>query len=169
MSTEKENKNIVEETVDKVVDTVKETTEKVVEAGKETVDTVKDAANEVKEAVTAPAVTKKSTWWNRIWSAIVGAVLAVAAMFGITTDQVAEQKAKTEEVKKLASEALELAKAGKIEDAKAALELAVETGKEVVTEAKKVVEKAKETKAEDVAKEAVKGAKESIKVEETKK
>ena len=60
-----------------------------------------------------------------VWSAIVGALIAVGSMFGITTEQVAEQKAKTEEVRKLAGEALELAKSGKLDDAKAKLEKAI--------------------------------------------
>jgi ElaB/YqjD/DUF883 family membrane-anchored ribosome-binding protein len=164
MSEEKQN------VVEKAVETVKETAEKVVEktvdVAKDTVDVVKETTEDVVDAVKAPARSKKATWWNRIWSAIVGAVLAVAAMFGITEPQIKEQKAKVEEVTKLAGEALELAKAGKIEDAKAALELAVESGKELKEQAKKdvesVKEKAKEAKAEDIASEAVKGAKESL-------
>lgn len=170
MSTENQNKNIVEEVVDKVVDTgkevvetVKETTEKVVDTGKEAVETVKDKVEDVVKAVDAPARSKKATWWNRIWSAIVGAVLSVAAMFGITTEQINEQKAKTEEVKNLAGEALDAIKKGDVATAKAALELATETGKQVVDNAKQVVDNVKEAKAEDIAKTAVEGAKEAIK------
>ncbi len=169
MSTEKENKNVVEETVEKVleagkevVETVKESSEKAVEAGKEAVETVKDKVEDVVDAVKAPARSKKATWWNRIWSAIVGAVLAVASMFGITTAQVNEQKAKTEEVKDLAGEALEAIKKGDVATAKAALELAAETGKQVVENAKKVVDNVKEAKAEDVTETAVKGATEGL-------
>lgn len=154
MSEKKETKNVVEETVDKVVDT-----------GKEAVETVKDKVEEVVDAVKAPARSKKATWWNRIWSAIVGAILAVASMFGITTNQINEQKAKTEEVKNLAGEALEAIKKGDVATAKAALELAAETGKQVVKDAKQVVDNVKESKAEDVAKTAVEGAKEALKEE----
>jgi gas vesicle protein len=164
MSEEKE-KTIVEQTVDKVVDTVKESAEKVVDTSKEAVETVKDKVEDVVDAVKAPARSKKATWWNRIWSAIVGAVLAVASMFGITTEQINEQKAKTEEVKNLAGEALEAIKKGDVATAKAALELAAETGKQVVEEAKQVVDNVKEAKAEDVAKTAVEGAKKAIKEE----
>lgn len=164
MSEEKE-KTIVEQTVDKVVDTVKESAEKVVDTGKEAVETVKDKVEDVVDAVKAPARSKKATWWNRIWSAIVGAVLAVASMFGITTEQINEQKAKTEEVKNLAGEALEAIKKGDVATAKAALELAAETGKQVVEDAKQVVNNVKEAKAEDVAKTAVEGAKDALKEE----
>ena len=162
MSEEKETKNVVEETVDKVVDSVKEGTEKVVDTGKEVVETVKEKVEDVVDAVKAPARSKKATWWNRIWSAIVGAILAIASMFGITTAQIDEQKSKTEEVKKLAAEALEYAKQGKIEDAKKALELAVKSGKQVIDESKKIVDNVKEAKAEDIAKTAVEGAKEGL-------
>ena len=162
MNEEKETKNVVEEAVDKVVDSVKEGAEKVVDTGKEVVETVKDKVEDVVKAVEAPARSKKATWWNRIWSAIVGAALAVASMFGITTAQIDEQKAKTEEVKDLAGEALEAIKKGDVATAKAALELAAETGKQVVEEAKQVVDNVKEAKAEDIAKTAVEGAKEGL-------
>jgi hypothetical protein len=160
------------ETVETVKDTVVETTEKVVETGKGAAIAVKDKVEEVADAVNAPAVTKKATWWNRIWSAIVGAVVAVAAMFGITEPKIAEQKAKVEEVKNIAAETLENIKAGKIEDAKAGLELIIESGKEVTEQAKTdvetVTEKVKNTPAEDIAAEAVKGAKENLSKPEQK-
>ena len=89
MSEEKQN------VVEKAVETVKETAEKVVEktvdVAKDTVDAVKETTEDVVDAVKAPARSKKATWWNRIWSAIVGAVLAVAAMFGITIGSVAAE------------------------------------------------------------------------------
>jgi hypothetical protein len=160
------------ETVETVKDTVVETTEKVVETGKETVDTVKEKVEEVVDVVKAPARSKKATWWNRIWSAIVGAIVAVGAMFGITEPQIAEQKAKVEEIKTIATETLENIKAGKIEDAKAGLELIIESGKEVAEQAKTdvetVTEKVKSTPAEDIAAEAVKGAKENLSKTEQK-
>lgn len=162
MSEEKETKNVVEETVNKVVDSVKEGADKVVDTSKEVVETVKDKVEDVVDAVKAPARSKKATWWNRIWSAIVGAVLAVASMFGITTAQIDEQKAKTEEVKNLASEALEAIKKGDVATAKAALELAAETGKQVAKDAKQVVDNVKETKTEDIVKTAVEGAQEGL-------
>lgn len=148
--------------VETVKDTVVETAEKVVETGKETVDTVKEKVEEVVDVVKAPARSKKATWWNRIWSAIVGAIVAVGAMFGITTDQVADQKAKVTEVKNMAAEALQNIKDGKIQDGIAGLQLIVEEGKTMGEQAKKEVEavkeKVKETPAEKIAAEAVKGA-----------
>ena len=184
-----ESKNIVEtvketvvETAEKVVEagketvtTVTETAEKVVEAGKDvaekTVETVEETVEDVVKAVDAPARSKKATWWNRIWSAIVGAVMAVAAMFGITTDQVAEQKAKVTEVKTMAAEALQNIKDGKIQDGIAGLQLIVEEGKTMGEQVKKdvetVKEKVKETPAENIAAEAIKGAvKEATKTEQ---
>ena len=68
------------EKVDNVVGEVREKTTETVEKSKNVITT-----------------TKGKTWWNRIWSAAVGAVVAVGAMFGITNDQIAEQKEKVEE------------------------------------------------------------------------
>jgi DNA-binding transcriptional regulator YdaS (Cro superfamily) len=152
MSEKKETKNVVEETVDKVVDT-----------GKEVVETVKDKVEDVVKVVDAPARSKKATWWNRIWSAIVGAALAVASMFGITTAQVNEQKAKTEEVKATVSAAIEDINAGKVAEAKAKLESAVTTTKEVVAEAKQVVDNMKNADSKEVTKKAVDGATQALK------
>ena len=164
MSTENE-KNVVEKAVDAskdVVETVKEAADKVVDTGKETVETVKEKVEDIVDAVNTPARSKKATWWNRIWSAIVGAVMAVAAMFGITTDQVADQKAKVTEIKTMAAEALQNIKDGKIQDGMAGLQLIVEEGKTMGEQVKKTVEtvkeKVKETPAENIAAEAVKGA-----------
>lgn len=163
MSEEKETKNVVEETVDKVVDSVKEGSEKVVDTGKEVVETVKEKVEDVVDAVKAPARSKKATWWNRIWSAIVGAILAVASMFGITTVQIDEQKAKTKEVKATVSAAIEDIKAGKVAEAKAKLESAVATTKEVVAEAKEIVEKGKNANIKEVKEKAVEGATQALK------
>jgi len=110
----------------------------VVEAAKETVETVK-------EAIQTPAVTKKATWWNRIWSAILGAILAVAAMFGVNADQIKEQKAKTEEVKTLAGEALAAFKAGDTKTGMEKLNAVQTVGKEVVKNTKEMVETVKKT------------------------
>ena len=159
MSEEKETKNVVEKTVD----TVKESAEKVVDTGKEVVETVKDKVEDVVDAVKAPARSKKATWWNRIWSAIVGAVLAVASMFGITTAQINEQKAKTEEVKATVSAAIEDIKAGKVAEAKAKLESTITTTKEVVAEAKQVVDNMKNADSKEVTKKAVEGATQTLK------
>jgi hypothetical protein len=120
-------------------------------------EAVKETVSAVKEAVESPAVTKKATWWNRIWSGFVGALLAVAAMFGITTDQVAEQKENVKQVKTLASEALESIKKGDIATAQAKLNEAQEVGKEVVEKAKEAVETIKKTDKKEVV-EKVKNA-----------
>lgn len=120
-------------------------------------EAVKETVSAVKEAVESPAVTKKATWWNRVWSGFVGALLAVAAMFGITTDQVAEQKENVKQVKTLASEALESIKNGDIATAKAKLNEAQEVGKEVVEKAKEAVDTIKKTDKKEVV-EKVKNA-----------
>ena len=120
-------------------------------------EAVKETVGAVKEAVGSPAVTKKATWWNRIWSAIVGAILAVAAMFGITTDQVAEQKENVKQVKTLASEALESIKKGDVATAQAKLNEAQEVGKEVVSKTKEAIETIKKTDKKEVV-EKVKNA-----------
>ena len=147
----KKTKEEVKATVENAVETTKEAVKNTTEAAKEVVSTVKEVATDVREVVTS----KKSTWWNRIWSAIVGALIAVGSMFGITSEQVAEQKAKTEEVKNLAGEALEAIKKGDVVTAKAALELAAETGKQVIDESKKVIDNVKNADKEEV-KETVK-------------
>lgn len=182
MANEKETKTIigeVKETLteakEKMENVVGEVKEAVVDAAKETANVVTETVEKVTEVKgDGPApTTKKATWWNRIWSAIVGALIAVGSMFGITTEQVAEQKAKTEEVRKLAGEALELAKAGKLDDAKATLEKAVETGKEVVADAKEVVDNVKnadkEAVKETVKKSLIETVKETITKSDVKK
>jgi hypothetical protein len=152
MSTENEVKTNVAEVTEKievteektVIPAVKETAEKVVEAGKEAVETVKDKVEEAVEAVKAPARSKKATWWNRILSAIIGAIMSFAATLGITSDQIAEQKARTEQIKVAVNEALTAIKKGDIAAAKTALEKAVEPAKELIDESKKVIDKTKE-------------------------
>ena len=151
MAKEKETKNVIGEVVtdvkekaEAVVGEVKETTEKVVTEVKET------ATSTVEKAKNVIETTKGKTWWNRIWSAIVGALIAVGSMFGITTEQIAEQKQKTEEVKTLAIEALDAIKKGDVATAKAALELAAETGKQVIDESKKVIDNIKNANREDI-------------------
>jgi hypothetical protein len=183
MANEKETKTIIGEVKEtlteakkKMENVVGEVKDAVVDAAKETANVVTETVEnvtEVKGDGPAPLATKKATWWNRIWSAIVGALIAVGSMFGITTEQVAEQKAKTEEVRKLAGEALELAKAGKLDDAKATLEKAVETGKEVVADAKEVVDNVKnadkEAVKETVKKSLIETVKETITKSDVKK
>lgn len=90
----------------------------------------------------APAV-KKPSFMTKIWSAIVGAAVAVAGMFGITQDQIATEKAKVESIKTQAVAALEALKAGDVTTATANLKAAVETGKAVVADAKALAENVK--------------------------
>ena len=90
----------------------------------------------------APAA-KKQSFMTKIWSAIVGAAVAVAGMFGITQDQIATEKAKVESIKTQATAALEALKAGDVTTATANLKAAVETGKAVVADAKAIAENVK--------------------------
>lgn len=109
-----------------------------------------EVSKETTTSVESKTTGKKQTWWNRFWSALTGAILAVAAMFGITSDQIAEQKENVKEVKTLASEALNAIKAGDVKTATAKLTEAGEVGKEVVSAAKDVVDKAKATDKKDI-------------------
>lgn len=168
MSEEKETKNVVEETVDKVVETVKETTEKVVETGKEAVETVKDKVEDVVKVVDAPARSKKATWWNRIWSAIVGAILAILSMFGITNEKIAKLEQDKNDLKNLATEIATSIKDGKIEDAKAAADLIIEKFNEKKQEVKEVVENIKNTDKEAIKDAAIQGAKEKLEADDKK-
>jgi len=95
-----------------------------------------------KTEAAAPAAQKPS-FMTKIWSAIVGAAVAVAGMFGITQDQIATEKAKVESIKTQASAALEALKAGDVTTATANLKAAVETGKAVVADAKALAENVK--------------------------
>lgn len=88
--------------------------------------------------------------FSSICSAVIGAAVAIGSIFGITENQVNEQKAKVTEIKGLASEALDAIKSGKFDDAKAALELATETTKEVVADAKTVIDNIKAADKEEV-------------------
>lgn len=115
------------------------------------------------------AVSKKTTWLNRIGSAVIGALIAVGSMFGITSGQISEAKAKTATIQKAAGEALEAIKAGDVTVATAKLQEAVATGKEVVASAKEVVEKVKEADAKSVIETAKKAATETLVKDEAKK
>ena len=173
MAKEKETKNVVaevketlteaKEKVDNVVGEVTETVKDAAETTVKVVSEVKDKTSEtVEKAKNIITTTKGKTWWNRIWSAIVGAIMAVGAMFGITNEQIAEQKAKTEEVKTLANEALEAIKKGDVVNAKAALELAAESGKEVVKESKKIIDNVKNADSKEIKETVKESLKESV-------
>lgn len=145
---------------DKVAETITEVKENVAE--------VKEVAEKAKETVTKVIeTTKGKTWWNRIWSAIVGAVLAVLSMFGITNDKVAEQKEMVKQVQAYASEALVDIKAGNLSAAAEKLDKANAIGKEVKEEVKEVVENVKNADKEAVKDAAIKGAVEGLNKETT--
>lgn len=112
--------------------------------------------------------SKKTTWLNRIGSAIIGALIAIGSMFGITSSEVAEQKAKTETIQQAASEALDAIKDGDVTTATTKLQEAVNTGKEVVDSAKEVVENVKNADVNEVLDTATKAAAESALKNETK-
>lgn len=174
MSEEKKVNEVVKETVDAVKDTAEKTVEVAKDTVEKTVEVVKDTAEKTVEvvkdtvkAVEAPARSKKATWWNRIWSAIVGAIVAIGAMFGITTDQVKEQVAKTEQVKVLAAEALTALKSGDIKTATAKLKEAGEVGKDVAEETKNMIDTVKDKLEEAKAKSDAKA--ETVSTEQYKK
>ena len=126
-------------------------------------------SEEKKEEVKEVTTNKKTTWLNRIGSAIVGALVAIGSMFGITQEQIAEQKAKVESMKTLASEALTAIKSGDVTVATAKLQEAVATGKEVVASAKEVIEKVKAADAKSVVEQAKNAAAETMVKAEVKK
>jgi hypothetical protein len=155
--------NEVKEKIDQTVETVKETTkevkEKVEKTAKEVKETVKEVAEKGKNII---ETTKAKSWWNRIWSAIVGAFLAVAAMFGITNDKVAQEKALMTQVKQYAEDALGDIKAGNIKAAAEKLEQANTIGKNVVADVKETIKDVKDADKDEVKKTAIEGAKEGF-------
>lgn len=93
---------------------------------------------------TPVTTSKTSSWFSKVWSAIVGAAVGVAAMFGITNDQIATEKAKVQTVKNQVTVALKALQEGDVTTATANLQVAVATGKEIVADAKVIAEKVKE-------------------------
>ena len=114
-------------------------------------------------------VSKKSTWWNRIWSAVVGAAIAIGSMFGITSEQISAEKAKVETVQVKASAALEALKAGDVTTATANLKEVVATGKEVVADAKVLAEKVKTADKESVVEAAKDAVTKAVVADQVKK
>lgn len=150
MANEKETKTIigeVKETLteakEKMENVVGEVKEAVVDAAKETANVVTETVEKVTEVKgDGPApTTKKATWWNRIWSAIVGAVLAVLSMFGITNEKIAKLEQDKNDLKNLATEVTTSIKAGNFEDAKAAADLIIEKVNEKKEAVKETVKK----------------------------
>jgi len=110
---------------------------------------VKEKVEEVVEKVKEEVTTKKGTWLNRVCSAVVGAVVAVGAMFGITQPKIDAQKAK-------AAQALEEIKKGDIQGAQKTLqEIAGQVKKDVET----VKEAGKNVTVNDVVTAGAEGAK----------
>jgi len=133
---------------------IKKTEEKI---GNETNDT------------TVSTTTKKSTWLNRICSAVVGAVVAVGTMFGITQPQIDAQKAKVVEIKTYATTALDALKNGDITTATEKLQQATASTKEVAEQIKKDVEKVKKADKQSVVETAKNAATEALVKDQVKK
>ena len=112
---------------------------------------------------------KKTTWLSRIWSAAVGAVVAVGAMFGITQPQIEAQKAKVTEVKNYATEALEAIKKGDVQTATAKLQEATAATKEVAEQIKKDVEKVKQADKKSVVETAKNAVTEALVKDQVKR
>lgn len=146
----------------------------------------KTVVNEVKEETTNTVVgevvnnntnekkiSTKSTWLNRIWSAIVGALIAVGSMFGITSEQISAQKAKVESIQTQTKEALDALKKGDTAEAITKLtEVTADvtnTTKDVISDVKEVSASIKESDKTQVVVTAIKGAAEALVKNETKK
>ena len=87
---------------------------------------------------TTATTSKKGTWLNRLFSAVIGAAVAVGAMFGITNEKIAEEKTKVETIQTQAKEALDAIKNGDIKTATAKLTEATAVVKEVANDVKEV-------------------------------
>lgn len=130
---------------------------------------VKEKVEEVVETVKEEVTSKKKTWVNRIWSAVVGAVVAVGAMFGVTQPQIEAQKAKVTELKTYAIEALDAIKSGDVTTATEKLKQATATTKEVAEQIKKDVEKVKNADKNSVVETAKNAATEALVKDQVKK
>lgn len=130
------------------------------------------------EEVKKETEVKKTGWASKIWSAIIGIVVGVAGMFGISQDQIKTEKAKVETMKTSVVEAIYNLEQG---DAKAAivnLKEITATTKEVAADIKAaaekakaekqtVVEKAKDAVVKEVVKQEVKAAEKAIEPKKT--
>lgn len=135
---------------EKNIDVIEPTT-KVEDESVKAEATVKEEPAKIEEPVKEECAKKLpwwKVWWNRIVSAIVGALIALGASLGITQDHVNEQKARVDNIKELAAEAYAAIKAGDYATAKSALELAATEGKDFTAEAKTVVNNVKQYSAE---------------------
>jgi hypothetical protein len=102
----------------------------------EKVEEAKDCLPEI----TSKKNNGKQSWWNRIVSAIVGAIVAAGATIGITETHISEQKERISNIKELSAEALTALKNGDIETAKDALELVKSEGTDFANDAKEVID-----------------------------
>ena len=89
----------------------------------------------------------KKVWANRIWSALVGAAIAIGGMFGITNEQIYAEKTKAETLKSKAEAALDALKKGDVTMATASLQAAIATGNEIVVDAKEIAKSVKENES----------------------
>jgi hypothetical protein len=129
----------IKEKVEEVISNVKEEITEIKEKIVEKVEDAKDCLTEI----TSKKNNGKQTWWNRIISAIVGAIIAAGATYGITATHISEQKERVSNIKELSAEALTALKNGDIETAKAALELAKSEGTELAKDSKEVIDNIK--------------------------
>ena len=117
---------------------------------------------------TTATTSKKGTWLNRLFSAVIGAAVAVGAMFGITNEKIAGEKTKVETIQTQAKEALDAIKNGDIKTATTKLTEATAVAKEVVKDVKETAEQVKNADPAEVGKTAVQGAKDALKAGEGK-
>ena len=117
---------------------------------------------------TTATTSKKGTWLNRLFSAVIGAAVAVGAMFGITNEKIAEEKTKVETIQTQAKEALDALKTGDIQTATTKLTEATAIVKEVAKDVKETAEQVKNADPAEVGKTAVQGAKDALKAGEGK-
>jgi hypothetical protein len=122
------------------------------------VDEAKEKVEQVVETVKEEVTTKKGTWLNRVCSAVVGAVVAVGAMFGITQPKIDAQKAK-------AAQAIEQIKKGDVNGATKTLQ---EIAGQVKQDVETVKTAVKDADKGEVAKTAVDGAKAGVAKAEAK-
>ena len=93
---------------------------------------------------TETTTTSKQGWCGRIISAIIGVIVAVGSLFGITEARINNQVEKTKEITALVTEAKEALAAGDTKTATEKLTAALETSKEVVETTKEIINEIKD-------------------------
>lgn len=86
---------------------------------------------------------EKKSWFNRIWSAVTGLIVGVAAMFGINAGQVQDLKNDIDTLKAKTENVQNAYKSGDIKGVLDAAKELVEAGKEVVDSGKDIVDTGK--------------------------